>query len=124
MANRYENKDAQKSIGRMNDDLKLEKGTKNAVEAVLVGTIAEGRMGDATTIATLLGKATPMADLMNKMDMLMQKVTTPPAAPTEQLKARAPFEGNEPVVSDVDARLDKIEALELSLVPKSKPKKK
>ena len=25
MANRYENKDAQKSIGRMNDDLKLEK---------------------------------------------------------------------------------------------------
>ena len=115
MSNRFENKDAQKSISRMNDDLKLEKGTKNAVEAVLVGTIAEGRMADATTIATLLGKTTPMSNLNDKLDMLIDRVNRQPVVEPQVVQ-------DEPVVS-LQQQVEELTTIVMGLANNKKTKK-
>ena len=74
MASRKENYNAQNTIKRIQDDIKLSDSTMQGLEATLVAHAFAGNMGDFTTMMTALGKTDSLSNLEAKIDKVAELV--------------------------------------------------
>ena len=74
MAGRKENYNAQNTLKRLNEDVRLSEDTMAGLEATLVAHAFAGNMGDFTTMMTAISKTGTIAALEGKIDAVTEAV--------------------------------------------------